>query len=131
MQELGNALLRRLIDQYKVENSFLGAFSKSDSTEMERLSNEILCNRTEINIIKGLEPGIALGEAIREKYGLSGGKGKSNKTIADNFRRRYGEVHGYTWNMARVANELQTGLSMLSYYSLQRYADEIKKIFMM
>lgn len=70
MQELGNALLRRLIDQYKVENSFLGAFSKSDSTEMERLSNEILCNRMEINIIKGLEPGIALGEAIREEYGL-------------------------------------------------------------
>jgi len=70
MQELGNALLRRLIDQYKVENSFLGAFSKSDSTEMERLSNEILCNRTEKNIIKGLEPGIALGEAIREEYGL-------------------------------------------------------------
>lgn len=69
-QELGNALLRRLIDQYKVENSFLGAFSKSDSTEMERLSNDILCNRTEINIIKGLEPGIALGEAIREEYGL-------------------------------------------------------------
>lgn len=70
MQELGNALLRRLIDQYKVENSFLGAFSKSNSTEMERLSNEILCNRTEINIIKGLEPGIALSEAIREEYGL-------------------------------------------------------------
>ncbi len=70
MQELGDALLQRFAEAYSVDNSFLGAFSRSGNTEIERLSNEILCNRTEININKGLELGIALGEAIREEYDL-------------------------------------------------------------
>lgn len=70
VQEIGNSLLQRLVEAYKANNSFLCAFSRSDSTEMERLSNKILCNRIEINANKGVTLLTALMEAMSEEYSL-------------------------------------------------------------
>ena len=69
-QEMGNSLLQHLVEAYNADKSFLDAFSRSSSTEMERLSNEILCNRIVGNASKGKELGIALVEALREEYDL-------------------------------------------------------------
>ena len=52
-------------------------------------------------------------EVLKEKYGLEDGKRRSNKTIADKFRKLYPTEKGYTWNVARVSTELQEGLSYL------------------
>lgn len=68
VQEMGNALLQHLLEAYNADKGFLGAFSRSDSTELERLSNEILCKRTVRNANEGTDLGIALAEAIREEY---------------------------------------------------------------
>ena len=69
-------------------------------------------------------------EVIIEKYGLEDGRQRSNKTIAEKFREKYYVDHGYTWNTARVSNELHEGLSFLRWrFDFEKYADKIKELF--
>ncbi len=68
----------------------------------------------------------SVSDVLTEKYGLLDGKKRSNATIADKFRRMYGTEYGYTWNTARVADELKSGLYSLSYRG--KFATYIEKI---
>lgn len=70
-------------------------------------------------------------EVLKEKYGLDDGKRRSNKIVADKLRKKYPTEKGYTWNISRVAAELQDGLSSLKYRGeLETFVSEIEKLFL-
>ena len=70
-------------------------------------------------------------DLITDKYGIEDGKKRSNATIADKMRRTHYSEYGYTWNTARVAEELKEGMYSLYHRgTLRRYADKIRKVFM-
>lgn len=74
-----------------------------------------------------------VSEVLTEKYGLADGKPKANTTIANKLRKEYYTGYGYTWNTARVAEEIRDGLYRLwtSNVHMSRYVTEIKRIFLL
>ncbi len=67
-QDLGNLLIPRLIDAYRDNYSFEGAFRKESDSELEKLSNKNFCLQLQAEIIKESDVGKALANVIRSEY---------------------------------------------------------------
>lgn len=69
-------------------------------------------------------------DILTEKYGLEDGRQRSNTTIAEKFRKKYYSEYGFTWNTARVSDEINEALKELfSKGELEKYAEKIKLFF--